>query len=136
VKAIQLVAERVRGKARANMEVSGPDGEELQILNMTDHQIDQRIAELVGFPGRGPRSVLKMDLATGHYLAGVVTTSLRVWSLVMRSSILETNFGARLFTICRMSGPNSWKRLIPASLPIVEPKVLNVPEVDRLQYGR
>jgi hypothetical protein len=36
VKAIQLVAERVEGKAKAKMEVSGPDGEELQILNMTD----------------------------------------------------------------------------------------------------
>ncbi len=37
---------------------------------------------------------------------------------------------------CRIPGPNSWKRLIPASLPIVEPKVLNVAEVDRAQYGR
>lgn len=62
--------------------------------------------------------------------------SLKVWSLVIRSSILETNFGARPITICRMPGPNSWKRLMPASLPIVEPKVLNVAEVERLQYGR
>jgi hypothetical protein len=42
VKAIQLVAERVEGKATAKMEVSGPDGEQLQLLNMTDDQLDQR----------------------------------------------------------------------------------------------
>jgi len=72
----------------------------------------------------------------GRTYLGVVTTSLRVCSLVMRSSILETNFGARPFNICRMPGPNSWRRLMPASLPIVEPKVLNVAEVERLQYGR
>ena len=46
MKAIQLVAERVQGKPRAKMEVSGPDGGELQLLNMTDDQIDQRMAEL------------------------------------------------------------------------------------------
>ena len=56
------------------------------------------------------------------------TTSLGVWSWVMRSSIPDTNFGVRPFTICRMPGPNSWKRLTPASLPIVEPKALNVVE--------
>jgi len=48
----------------------------------------------------------------------------------------ETNFGARPFNICRMPGPNSWRRLMPASLPIVEPKVLNVAEVERLQSVR
>jgi HPt (histidine-containing phosphotransfer) domain-containing protein len=47
VKAIQLVAERVQGKPRAKMEVSGPDGGELQLLNMTDDQIDERMAELI-----------------------------------------------------------------------------------------
>ena len=67
----------------------------------------------------------------------VVMTSLKVWSLVMRSSmILDTNFGACPFTICRMPGANSWRRLMPASLPIVEPKVLKVAEVERVQYGR
>ena len=71
-----------------------------------------------------------------RYLGGVETTSLGVCSLVMRSSILKTNFGARPFTICRMPGPNSRRRLMPASLPIVEPKVLNVAEVERVQYGR
>ena len=66
----------------------------------------------------------------------VVVASLKVWSLVIPSSILDTNFGARLFTICRMPGPNSWRMLMPASLPIVEPKVLKAPEVERVQYGR
>ena len=46
----------------------------------------------------------------------------------MCSAILDTNFGAWPFTICRRPGPNSWKTLIPASLPIVEPKLLNVPK--------
>jgi hypothetical protein len=72
----------------------------------------------------------------GRTYLGIATTSLGVSSLVMRSSILDTNFGVRPFTICRMPGPNSWRRLMPASLPIVEPKVLNVAEVERLQYGR
>jgi len=54
----------------------------------------------------------------------------------MRSSIFDTNFGVRPFIICRMPGPNSWKTFIPASLPIVEPKLLNVSDVDRAQYGR
>jgi len=56
--------------------------------------------------------------------------------LVMRSPILDANFGVWPFTICRMPGPNSWKRFIPASLPIVEPKLLNVAEEERAQYGR
>jgi hypothetical protein len=68
------------------------------------------------------------------YLA--VVTSFKVWSLVIRSSIPDTNFGARLFTICRMPGSNSWRMLMPVSLPIVEPKVLKVPEVERVRYGR
>ena len=44
------------------------------------------------------------------------TSSLGVWSWVMPSLILDTNFGVWPFNICRMSGPNSWKRLIPASV--------------------
>jgi hypothetical protein len=70
------------------------------------------------------------------YFGVVMKSLLKVWSLVTRSSILDTNFGARRFTICRMSGPNSWRTLTPASLPIVEPKVSKVAEVERLQYGR
>ena len=62
------------------------------------------------------------------------TSSFAVWSLAMRSSTLESSFGA--FTICPAPGPNSRKRLIPAPLPIVEPKLLNVAEEDRAQYGR
>lgn len=62
--------------------------------------------------------------------------SLKVWSLEIRSSILDTNFGACPITICRMPGSNSWRMLIPTSLPIVEPKLLKVPEVERVQYGR
>ena len=70
---------------------------------------------------------------TGHYLAGMDIMSLRVCSRVMHSSILKTNFGVWPFTICRMLGPNSWKTLIPASLPMVEPKLLNVADVDCAQ---
>jgi hypothetical protein len=47
---------------------------------------------------------------------------------VMLSAILDTNFGVWPFTICRMPGPNLWKMLIPASLPIVEPKLLDAPK--------
>ncbi len=61
---------------------------------------------------------------------------LRVGSGAIRSPILDTNFGVKPFTICRMPGPNSWKTFIPASLPIVDPKSLNVSEVDRVRYGR
>jgi len=71
------------------------------------------------------------SIVTGHYLAGMDIMSLRVWSWVMRSSILDKNFGVRPFTICRIPGLNSWKTLIPASPPIVEPKLLNVSEADR-----
>src|SRR5713226_7994917 len=66
------------------------------------------------------------------YLAGVGTTSLGGW-LVMGAPILDTNFGVWPFTICRMPGRNSWKRFSPASLPIVEPKLLNVSELERAQ---
>ena len=68
-----------------------------------------------------------------HYRAGLETTSFRFWSRVMRSSILNANLGVWFFTICRRPGSNSWKRLIPASLPIVEPKSLNGAEAERAQ---
>jgi hypothetical protein len=40
------------------------------------------------------------------------------------------------FIICRIPGANSWKKLIPASPPIVEPKLAKLAEVERVQYGR
>jgi hypothetical protein len=46
VKAIQLVAERVQGKPKRQIELSGPDGGPLDIHNMTDADLDQRIADL------------------------------------------------------------------------------------------
>jgi Family of unknown function (DUF5681) len=46
VKAIQLVAERVQGKPKRQLELSGPDGGPLDIHNMTDEELNQRIAEL------------------------------------------------------------------------------------------
>ncbi len=73
---------------------------------------------------------------TGRYFGGMESTSLEIWSWVMLSLILDTTLGVWPLTICQISGLNSWKRLIPASLPIVEPKVLNVDEADRSQYGR
>src|ERR1017187_7802822 len=86
--------------------------------------------------GRHPRSAVKWADRREHYLAGLETTSLGVWSWVMRVSILDTNFGVWSCSICRMPGPNSRKAFIPTSLPIVEPKLLNVAEVDRAQNGR
>jgi HPt (histidine-containing phosphotransfer) domain-containing protein len=47
VKAIQLVAERVQGKPKRQLELSGPDGGPLDIHNMTDEELNQRIAELM-----------------------------------------------------------------------------------------
>jgi hypothetical protein len=47
VKAIQLVAERVEGKPKRQVELSGPDGGQLAIENMTDEELDQRISELL-----------------------------------------------------------------------------------------
>ena len=46
VKAIQLVVERVQGKPKRQIELSGPDGGPLDIHNMTNEELDQRIAEL------------------------------------------------------------------------------------------
>jgi len=51
-----------------------------------------------------------------------------------RSSTLDTNFGVWPFTICRRPGPNSWKTLIPASLPTVEPKLLTLARVVRREF--
>src|ERR1700730_3096695 len=72
---------------------------------------------------------------TGRYLGGMIT-SLEIWSSVMFSLIWDANLGVWPLPIGRISGLNSWKRLIPASPPIVEPKVLNVDEADRAPYGR
>ena len=47
VKAIQLVAERVQGKPKRQLELRGPDGGPLDIHNMTDEELTQRIAELM-----------------------------------------------------------------------------------------
>jgi Family of unknown function (DUF5681) len=47
VKAIQLVAERVQGKPKRNLEISGPGGGPLDIHNMTNEELNQRIAELM-----------------------------------------------------------------------------------------
>jgi hypothetical protein len=69
-----------------------------------------------------------------NYLAGMEATPIRVRSWLIRPSILDTNFGVKPLTICRMPGANSWSRLIPASPPIVEPKSLNVSEGERAQY--
>jgi len=44
----------------------------------------------------------------------------RFWSSVVRSSNSNVNLGVWSPTIRRMPGSNSWKRLSPASLPIVE----------------
>src|SRR6266581_5484978 len=74
--------------------------------------------------------------AAEHYLGWVETTSGRVWSLVMCFSILDTNFGEWRFSTCRMPGQNSCRTFIPASLPMVDPRSLNVVEGDRAQYGR
>ena len=72
---------------------------------------------------------------TGIYLAGE-TSFFAVCSLAVRSSTLDSSFGALPFTICLILGPNSRRRLIPAPLPIVEPKLLKVAEEDLAQYGR
>src|SRR5579864_2656950 len=71
-----------------------------------------------------------------YYRVGLETTAFRFWLRVMRSSILNANLGVWSLTICRMPGSNSWKRLSPASLPIVEPKSLNGAEAERDQEGR
>jgi hypothetical protein len=47
IRAIQLIAERTRGKPARAIEISGPDGGALEIDRMTDEQLDQRINELL-----------------------------------------------------------------------------------------
>jgi hypothetical protein len=47
IKAIQLVAERVQGRPKRHLELSGPDGGPLDIRNMTDEELERRIAELM-----------------------------------------------------------------------------------------
>ena len=47
VRAIQLVAERVEGKPRRQIEFSGLDGEPMAIENMTDEQLEKRMNELM-----------------------------------------------------------------------------------------
>ncbi len=45
-----------------------------------------------------------IDSTTVHYLAGREMASLRIWSSVMRASILDTKVGAWPFIICRRPG--------------------------------
>ena len=52
VRAIQLVAERTQGRPKQAMEVCGPDGGALEIQNMSDEQLDQRINELLAKLGK------------------------------------------------------------------------------------
>ena len=54
LKAIQLVAERTQGKPRRQMELSGPDGGPLDIQNMTEAELTQRMAELMEELGLSP----------------------------------------------------------------------------------
>ncbi len=48
----QLIAERTQGRPRQTIEVSGPEGRALEIQNMTDEQLDQRIKELLAKWGK------------------------------------------------------------------------------------
>lgn len=47
VHAAREIADRAEGKARQAMEVSGPEGESLDLWEMTDEQLEARVAELV-----------------------------------------------------------------------------------------
>ena len=46
IPAAREIADRAEGKARQAMEVSGPEGGALDYRNMTDEELDKRIAEL------------------------------------------------------------------------------------------
>jgi hypothetical protein len=46
LRAVQLIAERTQGRPTQAVELSGIDGRRLEIQNMTDEQLDQRIADL------------------------------------------------------------------------------------------
>ena len=48
----------------------------------------------------------------------------------------ETNWGMWPVTFCRMPGPNSRKRFIPASFPTVEPKSLSGAAPERARWRR
>ena len=47
IPAAREIADRAEGKARQAMEVSGPEGGPVEIGNMTDEQLDERITELL-----------------------------------------------------------------------------------------
>ncbi len=47
LKAIQLTAERVQGRPKQAVELSGADGGPMQFENMSDEQIDERLKELL-----------------------------------------------------------------------------------------
>ncbi len=47
IPAAREIADRAEGKARQSMEVSGPDGKAVELQNMTDEQLAQRLSELM-----------------------------------------------------------------------------------------
>jgi hypothetical protein len=47
LRAIQLTAERVQGKPKQAMELSGVDGEPMRFENMSNEQLDSRLKELL-----------------------------------------------------------------------------------------
>jgi hypothetical protein len=55
IPAAREIADRAEGKARQAMEVSGPEGGRLEIENMTDAQLDERIRELLAKWKKGGR---------------------------------------------------------------------------------
>jgi len=57
IPAAREIADRAEGKARQSMEVSGPAGRALEIQNMTDAQLDERITELVAKWKRGGNGI-------------------------------------------------------------------------------
>lgn len=77
--------------------------------------------------------VRKTRLPHSPSLCRCGATYLGGWPFLMRCSIPGTTFGPWPLTIFRRPGSNSWKRLSPASLPIVEPRLLNVIAAGRAQ---
>ncbi len=47
IPAAREIADRAEGKARQSMEVSGPDGRALDVRNMTDEQLTQKLSKLM-----------------------------------------------------------------------------------------
>ena len=47
LRACQFIAERTQGRPPQALQISGEDGGPLEIRNMTDQQLDERITELV-----------------------------------------------------------------------------------------